>query len=613
MVSFFFRLLVVALLCAASPSSGVRVATVPCNGTIPIDSQYNLGSIWSLATFRRKIVRLSGGIMRFREQSVDGAEKSRLVMESGLNADSIVVFEVAPTAASASGSASSLAGSPLCSVTIDPLRGAMDGTVSRGARFFVVSARETDGAVCSLPFDVSLADSSGRSSIRLSFDGTETIFSESAIFGVVNQATWPLTASFNSQCTLQFILLVDRYGAINRWYVWIPTTVYTAVIVALFLPVIALRQRLPVHLAGLFLFLAFLGFLGSCIGLVIELLQWQSALGRMFPFPPSVTLYSCLCVLYVLLFFPALYRRGDYILLLMGAARLFTYGLNCALCVGYWVAGYVVLGSLAIFQLLATNFILTWYYAYVTVHLRRADRGTSSLPRFSNNFIYMWCVPVTPFACCALLYYDIFLLAQRDVKRDACAKRLRDVVRIYNAQMSLPLLFFQNVYGVALLATAAAFHMPLVVLLFVALLLWMVHIIYAAGEYCREWSRWRRRGGSFSSCGFISLAAVMHFLLTDGVGGASSHPLSSQLFSQAVSPSPDSVRRRGHADQYEEDLAGYRNSHLSSSSTSDDDSRDAYLQLSSHRPIPEQSVAFSTPSRQALNDAPEYWPSSVER
>jgi hypothetical protein len=552
--------------------------------------------------------------MSFEQQSVSGELKRRLVSESGLNTGSVVLFEVSPTTLANPGVSESLEVTGMCSATLDPLKGGMTGLISQSARFSIVRVNGANGTACTLPLNVSLVSESTNSTTTLSFDDVSAVFSKSVVFGVGNDVTWPVTVSFRSECAIQFILLVDRYGAINPWFVWIPTTVYTAIVVVLFLPTVVLRPQLPVHLAGLYLFLVFFGFLGSCIGLVVELLQWQSAVGRMFPFPPAVTLYSCLCVLYVLMFLPPLYRQGNNTVLFMGAARLFTYGLNCALCVGYWIAGYIVLGSLAVFQLLATNFILTWYYAYVTVHLRRAVRGTSSLPKFSNSFVYLWCVPVTPFACCALMYYDLYLLAQRDVKKDVSAIRMRDVVRVYNAQMSFPLLFFQSVYGVALLATATAFHMPFVVLLFVALLLWVVHVVYVIEQYCNEWTRWRHRGVSFAACGAISLSAVMKSLLFSDVGETGSPSPSIRAHSQEVGPSPVSVRRRGHRSQYEEDIAEYRNNQATSSTASDDDG--GYESPQQHRPprqVPDQSAAFSTPSRRTVNDALEYWPSSVER
>ncbi|KAL0509952.1 LOW QUALITY PROTEIN: hypothetical protein Q4I32_001973 [Leishmania shawi] len=109
--------------------------------------------------------------------------------------------------------------------------------------------------------------------------------------------------------------------------------------------------------------------------------------------------------------------------------------------------GYVVLGSSAILQYLNANFILTYYYAYVSVYLRRAVKETSSLPTFSNTFVYLWCAPVTLFACCTLMYYELYLLTDRNVKRDAVAVRMQDVVRLYNAQMSFPLFFSECIWG----------------------------------------------------------------------------------------------------------------------------------------------------------------------
>ncbi|KAL0511747.1 LOW QUALITY PROTEIN: hypothetical protein Q4I30_001958 [Leishmania utingensis] len=170
--------------------------------------------------------------------------------------------------------------------------------------------------------------------------------------------------------------------------------------------------------------------------------------------------------------------------------------------------GYVVLGSSAILQYLNANFILTYYYAYVSVYLRRAVKETSSLPTFSNTFVYLWCAPVTLFACCTLMYYELYLLTDRNVKRDAVAVRMQDVVRLYNAQMSFPFFFFFRMY-MGSPFTACAYHIPFVTLLFVALL-WIVHIIYVVEQYMREWAHWHRRGSSLGLCGCISLSLCRH-------------------------------------------------------------------------------------------------------
>lgn len=625
------RLIVILAWVAATvvhSASAVRVGFVECGGIIPIDSQYLLDPTWSLTPFRNRIDQRSNGSLTFATLSVPSAFSRLIEMEAGMDPAAVTVFVVAPdrtSSPSASGEA--------CVIQLDPLAAAMDGVVARAARLTFFSVDLESGEACSTQSTVSLLPPSGNTStIELLASGR--VHSQSVAFASSSATTWPMKITVLSKCTVQLVILLARYGTIDRWFVWVPTTVYSGVVVALLLPVIFLRPRLPVHLAGVSLVLVFVGFLGSCIGLVMELLQWQSSVGRLFPFPHSVTLYCCLCVLYMLLFVPVLFRQGNCTVLLLGTTRLLVYGLNCALCVGYWSMGFVVLGSLALFQYLATNFVLTYYYAYVSVHLRQAVKATPSLPKFSQNFVYLWFVPVTPFACCALMYYDLYLLTNRSIEHDAASTRMRDVIRVYSAQMSLPLLFLQNVYGVALLAAACAFHMPLVVLMFVALLLCSVHLIYVVGLYAREWARWQQRGGFLSRWGCISLSAVMSALLSPEGDLAPSH-CTSRGASHVVSPGPRNAQRsQEHGDQYERDIAGYQiGEGRDSLATEGSGSAVAFPPLpmtspprlparpsrtsrhghTPNRPHPSDAFGFITPPRQWDADALEYWPSSVER
>ncbi|KAK7198646.1 hypothetical protein NESM_000828200 [Novymonas esmeraldas] len=602
-------------------TSGAVIGVTRCGGIIPIDSQYTFDPVWSLSPFHSRVSKLSGDSLAFEKRHASVQLRQEVTMLSGVNFNSATVFEIVPGGISDAGASQASSEDKLCSVSLDPLAGAMSGVVSRSARLtFLDVDRPTNGA-CSSALNVSLRPRRG-DVMTFYFPRGGFAASQSVGFATTPGDTWPMTVTFNSDCAVQFLLLLDRYGAIGRWYVWIPTTVYTGAVVALLLPVVLFRPRLPVHLAGVCLFLVFLGFLGSCIALVLELFQWQSAVGRMFPFPDSVTLYCCLCVLYALLLVPVLHRQGDNVVLFMGATRLFVFGLNCALCVGYWTMGYVVLGSLAAFQFLVTNVVITYYYAYVSVHLRRSMKGTSSLPHFSHNFAYLWCAPITPFACCALMYYDLYLLGRRGVGQGVEVTRVRAVIRVYNAQMSLPLLFLQNVYGVALLATVCAYHMPLVVLLFAALLFCIVHAIYVVGQYTREWSRWRRRGGCLGLCGSISLSEVMaQLLFMDHDEGESRQiPHGS---SQAASLSPHTAQRLQEPGQYERDVAAYQAEDSASSSSLESDvffppppprriAGESDERPLSQRP-PGQFAVFTTPPRQSTSSAPEFWPSSVER
>ncbi|KAG5509533.1 hypothetical protein JKF63_06238 [Porcisia hertigi] len=597
--------------------SGVRVGVTRCGGTISIDSQYLLDPLWSITPFRDRIESSSNGSLVFEKRTFSAALTELIVMEAGMNSNSVTVFEIVPVTGTRKeyvpGSSSGIGP---CSVTLDPLAGAIEGVVSRGARFTLLNALDASGEECASALTVVLQPHKGAAT-SVYLTRNKLAYSSSITLVGGSDVTWPMTLTFSSECTIQLILLLDRYGAIDRWFVWIPITVYTGVVAAFSLLLLLLRSRLPVHLAGVYLFLVCLGFFGSCVGLVLELLQWQRAVGRLYPFPDSVTLYCCLCVLYTLLFVPVFCRQASSTILFMGVIRFLIFGLNCSLCVGYWIMGQVLLGSLAVVQFLVTNCILTYYYAYVSVHLQHRVKGALSLPKFSNNFLYLWCVPVTPFACCALMYYDLYLLSHRNLERDAAAVHMQDVVRIYNAQLSLPLLFSQNVFGVALLATACAYYTPLVTLLFVALLLCVVHVIFVIEQYKKEWARWHRQDAYLGFCGHLSLSAVMTALLS---------PDYEENVSRRASSLSCNVQRAPQPMQCGGDIVAHEAEEILFTPPSWSDTSEVFLPplplshrlggvsgSTSQELSASKSAAFSTRSRQHIRGGVEYWPSSVER
>ncbi|EPY20616.1 hypothetical protein STCU_08914 [Strigomonas culicis] len=423
-----------------------------------------------------------------------------------MSADSVLVFQLGGNAA---------ASATNCAVTFNPLSAAMASVIATEMRVTLLQVVNSTG-LCPSPTVLQLYKTAPIASLQATqpAGSGSSVFSPSLTFSTEgDDASFPIYATFNPNCRLQVLLLLNRQGDIKKWYVWIPTTVYTSVVTALVIPLFFFQTTIPPGLCGLLIFLIFLGFFGSCIGLVMELLLWQSSLGRMFPLPPSVTLYCCLPILYMLYMFSLLFRASNSgTLIFMAMLRLFVYGINCALCVGYWVAGYVVLGSLSIAQFFVTNAILTGYFAYVSVRFNQSPVGRIAI---GQSFALLWCVPVTPFACCALAFYDLYALSRGEAYREG-GLRIRDVVRVYNLQMSIPLFFFQNVCGIALLATATAYHMPLVVLLFPSLFLWGLHTIYVIDQYMRECRRWRQRGiGTGRGCyaWYLSLSAVMDYLL----------------------------------------------------------------------------------------------------
>ncbi|EPY36951.1 hypothetical protein AGDE_06660 [Angomonas deanei] len=499
-------LLALVLFCSAvlPTASALHVGSVPCGGIVPIDSQFLLDPLWTISPYMNRVLQESNNTLTItRVDSFSKELKTIIRSESGMEPDSVVVFTLGAGNAVESGTA--------CSVELSPLAAAADGVTATAGRIVLL---RTDSS-CPMPLQVNLTSElmSVTSHLSTSSAGVQVI--PPSLSFSTNTVQFPLTVDFPSSCQIQILLLLNKEGSIEWWYTWIPATVYSAAVTALILPTLFLGKRLHPTVTALLLAVLYVGFLGACIGLIVHLEQWQSTLGRMFPFPRAVTLYCCLPLLYVAYMVILLLRCGRHkSTLFIGLLRLLVYGVNCALCVGYWIAGYVLLGSLSVFQYFATNVVLTLYFVYLVVKFNRPPRkvretgvvqgGGLRQIRIPTSLSVLWFTPLTPFASCFLFYLDLYLLSGSVASSDG-GLRIEDLVRIYNLQLSIPLLFFQNIYGIALLATATAYHMPFVVVLFPSLFLWGLHLIYSVEQYVNEWRRWRERGvGVAAAAGGVS-------------------------------------------------------------------------------------------------------------
>lgn len=495
----YLVLLVFAFLVEAE---AVNLVLLPCGATVPIDSLTPLDPIWSLSTYRDKLQELSGSSFRVQKASISGNQANILSAESGVNPSVLTLFQIG----------NSFPQPPNCSCLLDPLAGAPSSTTIKSTRLAFLGLTNvlySEGG-CADPVTVTVLAGDRDTTIAVPVDREEG-YVASVSFSV-SKGGWPITVSFPSNCSLQLLVLTDRAGELS-WFAWIPATVYTSIILALTLPAIILRQKLPVIVTVVLVAIVYIGYLGCCIGLVSELVLWQTSIGRMFPFPPPVTLYCCLVVLYILLMGFLVCSQKHYYVMMTAVSRLLIYGLNCALCIGYWIAGYILLGSLALLQYVVTNGVLTWYFSYLTVRLRHAlphPGGIVSGSGFSNTFAMLWFVPFTPFAPCTLMYYDLlFIEGHADSQKQL---RWCDAIRFYSVLLSLPMVVIQNIWGVALVATATAFHMSFVVVLFAAVLLWSLHCIYSLEQYVRERKRWRERGVHGAPC-WLSLEPILTYLL----------------------------------------------------------------------------------------------------
>ncbi|EKF38544.1 hypothetical protein MOQ_001248 [Trypanosoma cruzi marinkellei] len=471
-----------AFFSSAMGENTVHVGRATCGTTITIDSHWVTGPMWSFTgpasgSFARRTSTVDSALIFGRAYMSEEMEFI-LNSEAGVGQNTVVVFELNTI----------LEPESECEFYWSPLKGAMYGTEITAARVMALGAGAESS--CPVPFEVEVSllyDEEVSHFLRVDpFKGTTNAVSFST-----KDMKWPVIFRVPEKCEVYLLLLTNRQGSIHRWYVWIPATVFTAFALLLFTMVMLFPRDLPCVTTAIVMTFFFVGYLGSCIGLVMEILSWQSGLGVMFPFPDAVTLYCCLPIFYLLFSVLVLLRHLYRGILIHALLRLAVYGLNCALCCGYWVAGDVLLGSLTLLQFLLSNMFLSATYSYFAVILERSNFPVEPFP---NAIGFLWFAPLTPFAPCLLMYYNLYMMKECGRTNVSVASVVKGTVMMYDTLTSFPLLFLQNIWGIALLATAAAYHMPFLVLLFAALLLFTVHFILSVKQYVKLRRRWIQLG-----------------------------------------------------------------------------------------------------------------------
>ncbi|ESL07567.1 hypothetical protein TRSC58_04741 [Trypanosoma rangeli SC58] len=487
---FFVSLLstLLFLLRAASFSvvegaTALTVVEATCGTTIPADSQWMVGPAWA---FRRPALGArslpaprAGPELRFGRASLGSEIEEIIRSEAGMSPSRVVIFELNPRFHTAN----------KCKFLWNPLETALDGTETTAARVIALAVTGIN-ASCQTPSQVEVTLQYNQEVSYFVPVDVEKSTTYSLSFST-RDIHWPVFFHVSPNCVVYLLLLTNRQGSIHRWYAWIPATILTIVVLVLVTTMMLFRRELPPGATAMLLTLLFVGYLGSCIGLVIEVLSWQSVLGRMFPFPDAVTLYCCLPIFYLLTFLLVLLRNRHCGVLFHAMMRLAVYGLNLALCCGYWVAGDVLLGSLTLLQFLLSNLFLSAAYSYFAVILGRLQLRVEPI---SSALGFLWFVPLTPFAPCLLMYYDLYVMQASNQEPGALASMLQKAVVMYDTMTSFPLLLLQNVWGIALLVTVTSYHMPFLILLFTALLFFTLHFIVSVGQYAKLRRRWIRRG-----------------------------------------------------------------------------------------------------------------------
>ncbi|RNF07791.1 hypothetical protein TraAM80_03165 [Trypanosoma rangeli] len=464
-------------------ATALTVVEATCGTTIPADSQWMVGPAWAFqrpALGARSLpTPLAGSELRFGRASLGSEIEEIIHSEAGMNPNMVVIFELNPHFHAAN----------KCKFLWNPLEAAIDGTETTAARVFALAVTGIN-ASCQTPSQIEVTLQYNQEvSYFIPVDvGKSTTYSLSFS---TRDMRWPVLFHVSPNCVVYLLLLTNRQGSIHKWYAWIPATIVTVMVLLLVTTMMLFWRELPPAATAMLLTLLFVGYLGSCIGLVMEVLSWQSVLGRVFPFPDAVTLYCCLPIFYLLMFLLVLLRNRYSGVLFHALLRLAVYGLNLALCCGYWVAGDVLLGSLTLLQFLLSNLFLSAAYSYFAVILGRAQLRVEPI---SGALGFLWFAPLTPFAPCLLMYYDLYIMQASSQAPGALTSILQKAVVMYDTMTSFPLLLLQNVWGIAMLATVTSYHMPFLILLFTALLFFTLQSVVSIGQYAKLRRRWIRRG-----------------------------------------------------------------------------------------------------------------------
>ncbi|PBJ78065.1 hypothetical protein BCY84_05179 [Trypanosoma cruzi cruzi] len=149
LVLLAFLFMMDASFSSAMGANTVHVGRATCGTTIPIDSHWVTGPMWS---FRG----LASGSFSRRTSTVDSAlifgraymsEEMEFILnsEAGMGPSSVVVFELN----------TNLEPESECEFYWSPLKAAMDGTEITAARVMALGA--SAGSSCSMPFEVELS------------------------------------------------------------------------------------------------------------------------------------------------------------------------------------------------------------------------------------------------------------------------------------------------------------------------------------------------------------------------------------------------------------------------------------------------------------------------
>ena len=367
---------------------------------------------------------------------------------------------------------------------------------------------------------------------------------------------WPIQFFIPFGCRTRVVLIGNQVGDLNPWYMWVPVVTYSAVVipVALYSAYLTHGVQTSSRSRAGMIFAIFLGFTGSCIGVAIELMQWSVVTGRLFPFPDPITFFICFMCGYAILFVPLLWNHACRALISSVVFKLLVWGLMLALTVAYWIAGFVILGSISLGFLLVTSSTMIFLYTYFCSRLPLDVRP--------SNARWMWFPLFTPAAPLFLMYFDVIVSCGGKeqhwqhggaVMYAAGGGRnvdlvLLDAVRLYSIMTNMAFCLLATLPTIGLLAAATSFHWPMIILFTVLVVLTILHVSTAVQQYAKERRRWKLEGLGASRLLWPAVDAVLAKRSTSTTGvrlspspGKSHHvvPRPGSYTSSGAQPAPE--------------------------------------------------------------------------
>lgn len=463
--------IVASTCCFASHGAVLRLISASCGARIPTDSVAPWESEWALQDLMEwRNTTSTAGLSFSNTLDVPGALLTAMERATGTTGKHLTIF--------------SIVGNPFaaCSVTWEPREALFLDTVITAVSIAVLPAGYSS---CSLRVLSSGTPPLNRTVSQIVNPATDTSTAMEQTILFAEGMQWPLVFSVGAGCTVNVLLAINREVPLDEWWSWIPTAVYSGVVMPIAVVSAFSRRRVSASSFSLMLGLVFVGYLGCSIGLMVSLSGWQVTVGRFFPFPDSVTFYICMWLGYAVLLPGLLLQHSCRDMLLNAVFRAELYGIVVAHVVSYWTSGFVAVGSVGIALLLLTNAFLIFSYSRFVALL-------SSAKEMEEEFRSMpmsWLAPFSPFVPPVLMYADLFFAHHTPNKQlNMC---LREAAALFNIQTAIPFAVFFVGGGAALLVASTTRQATLLVALFQYLLLAGWYVMWSLLQLLQARRQWR--------------------------------------------------------------------------------------------------------------------------